>query len=306
MEQLFDTKKSILQELSSDLLRTHNVRLYVKRDDLIDQNVSGNKWRKLKYNVLQALNKKCDTILTFGGAFSNHLVATAAACKKTGLKSIGIVRGEELNENSNETLKKCVEFGMLLKFVSRSEYQLKSDDLYLKDLHLEYPSSYIVPEGGSNFYGLIGCQEIIKEIKENFDQVFVAQGTSATSCGIILSLSRNTFLNVVPVLKNYDSLSEMRRLLNYSLFDEEITEELLNKVFVHSDAHFGGYGKFNKELIDFINQVNQEYNLPLDYVYTGKVFYQIIKMIQSGELENQSVLFVHTGGLQGNQLVTKF
>jgi 1-aminocyclopropane-1-carboxylate deaminase len=303
MEQLFDTEKSIIQELSSDLLSKHNVRLYVKRDDLIDENVSGNKWRKLKFNVLQALDKKCDTILTFGGAFSNHLVATAAACKKAGLKSIGIVRGEELDENSNDTLKKCSEFGMQLKFVSRAEYQLKTDDLYLKDLHLEYPSTYIVPEGGSNFYGMIGCQEIIKEIKENFDQVFVAQGTSATSCGILLALPENTVLNVVPVLKNYDSFAEMRKLLNYSLFDEEVTEELLEKVRVHSESHFGGYGKFNEELIDFIKEVNQGYNLPLDYVYTGKVFYQIMKMIQTGQLDNQSLLFVHTGGLQGNQLV---
>ena len=306
MEQLFDTEKSIIQELSSDLLSKHNVRLYIKRDDLIDENVSGNKWRKLKFNVLQALDKKCDTILTFGGAFSNHLVATAAACKKAGLKSIGIVRGEELDENSNDTLKKCVEFGMQLKFVSRTEYQLKTDDLYLKDIHLEYRSTYIVPEGGSNFYGMIGCQEILKEIKENFDQVFVAQGTSATSCGILLALPENTVLNVVPVLKNYDSFAEMRKLLNYSLFDEEVTEELLEKVIVHSESHFGGYGKFNEELIDFIIKVKQEYNLPLDYVYTGKVFYQIIQMIQSGGLDNQSLLFVHTGGLQGNQLENKF
>jgi 1-aminocyclopropane-1-carboxylate deaminase len=306
MEQLFDTEKSIIQELSSDLLSKHNVRLYVKRDDLIDENVSGNKWRKLKFNVLQALDKKCDTILTFGGAFSNHLVATAAACKKAGLKSIGIVRGDELDENSNNTLKKCSEFGMQLKFVSRNEYQLKTDDLYLKDLHLEYPSTYIVPEGGSNFYGMIGCQEIIKEIKENFEQVFVAQGTSATSCGILLALPENTVLNVVPVLKNYDSVAEMRKLLNYSLFDEEVTEELLEKVCVHSEAHFGGYGKFNEELIYFIKQVKQEYNLPLDYVYTGKVFFEIIKLIQSGGLDNQTLLFVHTGGLQGNQSENKF
>ena len=303
MEQLFDTEKSILQELSSDFLLAHNVRLFVKRDDLIDSTVSGNKWRKLKFNVLQALDKKCDTILTFGGAYSNHLVATAAACKKAGLKSIGIVRGEELDENSNDTLKKCVEFGMLLKFVSRTEYQLKTDDLYLKDLHLEYPSTYIVPEGGSNFYGMIGCQEIVKEIKLPFEHIFVAQGTTSTSCGILLSLPKNSKLHVVPVLKNYDSQSEMKRLINYSLFDEELTEELLENVEFHFDTHFGGYGKYTDELIAFIKSSKETYDIPLDYVYTGKVFYQIIKMIKENKLNNSTIIFVHTGGLQGNQAV---
>ena len=153
---LYTTEKSILQELSNPILKEKNIQLFLKRDDLIDSEVSGNKWRKLKYNIEQAISKKNDAILTFGGAYSNHLVATASACFKVGIRSIGIVRGEELSENSNETLKKCFEFGMELKFVSRQEYVLKGDSLFLKDLHLENENCFIVPEGGANFYGMVG------------------------------------------------------------------------------------------------------------------------------------------------------
>jgi len=131
---LYSTENSIVHELKNDFLSKHQVKLFLKRDDLIDNEVSGNKWRKLKYNIEQAISKKNDAVLTFGGAYSNHLVATASACFKAGIRSIGIVRGEELSENSNETLKRCHEFGMELKFVSRQEYGMKDDSLYLLGL----------------------------------------------------------------------------------------------------------------------------------------------------------------------------
>ncbi len=302
---LYSTEKSILEKLSFPILEEKNIELFVKRDDLIDTEVSGNKWRKLKYNVEQALANKNSSIVTFGGAFSNHLVATAAACKLIGIRCVGIVRGEELNSNSNETLKRCTEYGMELKFVSRSEYALRNDSLYLKDIHLEFENSFVVPEGGANFYGMIGCQDIIKEIEQDFDHVFIAQGTTTTSCGVLISLPSNSKLHVVPVLKGFDSISEMRNLLNYTLFDEELTEELLNRVTVHSNAHFGGYGKYDLELLDFIKQFYHENNIKLDPIYTGKVMFELIKNIKENKLSNSKVLFIHTGGLQGIEGVEK-
>ena len=302
---LYSTEKSILEKLSFPILEEKNIELFVKRDDLIDTEVSGNKWRKLKYNIEQALANKNNSIVTFGGAFSNHLVATAAACKLVGIRCIGIVRGEELNSNSNETLKRCAEHGMELKFVTRSEYALRNDSLYLKDIHLEFENSFVVPEGGANFYGMIGCQDIIKEIEQDFDHVFIAQGTTTTSCGVLISLPSNSKLHVVPVLKGFDSISEMRNLLNYTLFDEELTEELLNRVTVHSNAHFGGYGKYDLELLDFIKQFYHENNIKLDPIYTGKVMFELIKNIKENKLSNSKVLFIHTGGLQGIEGVEK-
>ena len=302
---LYSTEKSILEKLSFPILEEKNIELFVKRDDLIDTEVSGNKWRKLKYNIEQALANKNNSIVTFGGAFSNHLVATAAACKLIGIRCVGIVRGEELNSNSNETLKRCAEHGMELKFVTRSEYALRNDSLYLKDIHLEFENSFVVPEGGANFYGMIGCQDIIKEIEQDFDHVFIAQGTTTTSCGVLMALSEKTKLHVVPVLKGFDSLSEMRNLLNYTLFDEELTEELLNRVTVHSNAHFGGYGKYDLELLDFIKQFYHENNIKLDPIYTGKVMFELIKNIKENKLSNSKVLFIHTGGLQGIEGVEK-
>ena len=302
---LYSTEKSILEKLSFPILEEKNIELFVKRDDLIDTEVSGNKWRKLKYNIEQALANKNNSIVTFGGAFSNHLLATAAACKLIGIRCVGIVRGEELNSNSNETLKRCTEYGMELKFVSRSEYALRNDSLYLKDIHLEFENSFVVPEGGANFYGMIGCQDIIKEIEQDFDHVFIAQGTTTTSCGVLISLPSNSKLHVVPVLKGFDSISEMRNLLNYTLFDEELTEELLNRVTVHSNAHFGGYGKYDLELLDFIKQFYHENNIKLDPIYTGKVMFELIKNIKENKLSNSKVLFIHTGGLQGIEGVEK-
>jgi 1-aminocyclopropane-1-carboxylate deaminase len=300
MDSIFDNKKSILQEIQG--LNFDGNRIFVKRDDLIHEDVSGNKWRKLKYNILQAKVNQKIGILTFGGAFSNHLVATASACHALNLKSIGIVRGDELSENSNQTLKKCHELGMHLIFVSREDYQQKTDYDYLNSLKNEYPDFYIVPEGGSNYYGMIGCQEIIKEIDQDFEHIFVSQGTTTTSCGILLSLKENQTLHVIPVLKGFDSLEEMRKILNQALFDTETVEELLTKVQVHPEFHFGGYGKITRELIDFISEINTKHQLPLDQVYTAKAFYGMLKIIYNEDFKNKNIIFVHTGGLQGNTI----
>ncbi|MNJ84504.1 D-cysteine desulfhydrase [compost metagenome] len=295
--ELFDTSKSILQEINLGS-GFRNVRLLVKRDDLIHSEVSGNKWRKLKYNIELVQFQKKDGILTFGGAYSNHLLATAAACHLAGLKSIGIVRGEELNENSNENLRRCSELGMELKFVSREEYDSRNEKISQETWKEEYPFYLLIPEGGSNYYGMVGCQEIWKELPERVDHLFVAQGTTTTSCGLLVGGSEHTEIHVVPVLKGFDSKAEMKKQLFPFLVDEETIIENLNRVVVHGESHFGGYGKWNDELLDFIGFCQKEYDLPLDKIYTGKAFYALMEWLKLQDFPTpQTIVFIHTGGL---------
>lgn len=295
-----NTQSSILQELHSNFLQEHGVQLYVKRDDLIHPIISGNKWRKLKYNILNLKEQKKEGILTFGGAFSNHLVATAAACQLNEVPAIGIVRGDELNASSNDTLKLCAELGMQLIFVSREEYALRNMREYHEELIVEHPNYMVVPEGGANYMGMIGCQEIAKELDQAVDLVVVAQGTSTTSCGVLIGLNEHQKLAVVPALKGYDSRSEMKQLLGRTGIDSEYIEEMLkNKTLVWDDYHFGGYAKVDDELVAFIQDFYRDYHLKLDPVYTAKAMYALFDKIKKGEVENQKVAFIHTGGLQG-------
>lgn len=300
IESKFILENSVLQELKNPTLTSRGVQLFVKRDDLIHPLVSGNKWRKLKYNILQAQVLKSKGMLTFGGAYSNHLVATAAACKDFGLSSIGIVRGDELSKDSNESLRMCHDLGMKLVFIDRLEYHLRNDWEYHKSLQEEYPSHFIVNEGGANYYGMIGCQEIWNELDFEVDHLFVAQGTTTTSCGLLLSKPPNTGLHVVPVLKGFEVKQEMKKLLKQALFDDTIENELLDDVIVHHNFHFEGYGKYNDDLIHFITDIMENYQLPLDHVYTAKTFYALLKTIKDKSFDNTKIVFLHTGGLQGS------
>jgi 1-aminocyclopropane-1-carboxylate deaminase len=302
---MFDISKSILQKLVSRDMNDLNNELFVKRDDLIDAHVSGNKWRKLKYNIEQAKTLKKTGVLTFGGAFSNHLVATAAACHKAGIKAIGIVRGDELNEKSNDTLKQCADFGMQLKFVSRFDYAARGEKSYHEELNYEFPNYLIVPEGGANYYGMIGCQEILKETTNDFDFVFVAQGTTTTSAGIALALPSKTQLIVVPVLKGFDAKSEMKSLYSYSGLSQEIIEDVLEKVTVLDEYHFGGYGKYTDHLLNFMEESFSKFSMPLDPIYTGKTFFALMDWLIKNEIRNKRILFVHTGGIQGGKSIAQ-
>jgi len=296
---MLNTDQSIVEEIEINVLKERGISLFVKRDDLIHETISGNKWRKLKYNVESCLSKKKQGILTFGGAFSNHLVATASTCQKAGVSSIGIVRGDELNEESNDTLKTCVELGMKLLFVSREEYKLRIEKAYVEGLSIKHPNYLIVPEGGANYYGMIGCQEILKEIDFDPDHIFVAQGTTTTSCGIAMGLKETQKLHVVPALKGFNSLEEMNGMYLQCGMDNEWIEQLLNTVEVHAEYHFGGYGKYNSELLEFIKEFYLSYSLKLDPIYTGKTMFALMKEIQNESFNNSTVLFIHTGGLQG-------
>ncbi len=299
MVDLFDNTLSVLETISDPILEAHGVSLVVKRDDLIDPEVSGNKWRKLKFNVLQGVQYKNEGILTFGGAYSNHLVATAAACEKARLRSVGIVRGDELNAQSNETLSRCHELGMQLHFVSREEYHLRNERFYHEELLQEYQNLWVVPEGGANYWGMIGCQEMNREIQVSFDRIVVAQGTTTTSCGVLMGLEDAQKISVIPVLKGFDSLAEMRQRFGKSGIDSETTDQLLSKVDVLDSFHFGGYAKYTDELLQFISDFYEKHQIRLDHVYTGKAMFALWEQILEGRYDGERIVFVHTGGLQG-------
>lgn len=292
---IFDTEKSIIQEIITEQFKKRDIQLFVKRDDLIHPEVSGNKWRKLKYIIEHFRQSKNENILTFGGAYSNHLLATASACNLLNINSIGIVRGEELNAYSNDLLKRCHESGMKLHFVSREEYALRGMKEYHEELILQFPNSYIIPEGGANYYGMIGCQELVQELPA-CNHIFVAQGTGTTSCGILLGINQQQ-LHVVPAIKNFDSKGEMRSLYRKSGFDDETIDELFEKLIIHTDYHFGGYAKQTPELAEFIDFHKNIHQLPLDKVYTSKAFYGMMQELKKEDYNNSTIVFVHTGGL---------
>ena len=296
---MLNTSQSIIQEIEIPLLKTRGISLFVKRDDLIHETISGNKWRKLKYNIESCVVKKKQGIITFGGAYSNHLIATASACDRVGIKSIGIVRGDELTSESNETLKACSLLNMELVFVSREDYRLRFEKAYIEGLSIKYPNYLVVPEGGANYHGMIGCQEILKEIEFKPDHIFVAQGTTTTSCGLAMGLNDKQKIHVVPVLKGFDSLDEMKNLYIQCGMDNEWIEQLLSNVTVHDEYHFGGYGKYTPELLEFIKEYYLSYSLKLDPIYTGKAMFALMSELQNKSFDNSVVLFVHTGGLQG-------
>lgn len=296
---MLDSSLSLLQEVKYYSFNTNGNRLFIKRDDLIHSEVSGNKWRKLKYNIERAIQMKNEGILTFGGAYSNHLVATAAACSLAGLRSIGFVRGDELNAESNDTLKRCAGYGMELHFVTRSEYEFRNEKAYHEELSIRFPNQFIVPEGGANYLGMIGCQEIWREVDQDFDLVVVAQGTTTTSAGLLLGMPENTQLWVVPVLKGFRSKDEMISLFSKTGIDQEMISEIMERVEVKDEFHFGGYGKYTDELIDFIEEFYGLTQIPLDPVYTAKAMFALVHELKTKEIENKKILFIHTGGLQG-------
>lgn len=273
---------------------------WIKRDDLIDPVISGNKWRKLKFNIEKAIRGGNTGILTFGGAYSNHLVATAKAAQTFGLKAVGIVRGDELHAESNETLISCKNFGMELRFVSRNSYADKCSPFFLDELRSEYPNYHVVPEGGSNFYGAAGCQEIMSETPNDFDCVYLAGGTGTTAAGVLSSTPEKTMVHVISALKGDFLNGEITSLLHALTYDETIVSEMAERMRIVSDDRFGGYGKANEDLIAFINDFYGQTAVPLDPVYTGKAAFSLINDFRAGKIDSASeVLLIHTGGLQG-------
>lgn len=266
-----------------------NNKLFIKRDDLIHPDVSGNKWRKLKWNILSAMSHDCKLINTYGGAYSNHLLAVASIGNELGLKTQGNVRGDELTMDSNPLLRKCSDLKMELIFHSRKKFkELKyNDGIDSSDTQI-----WNIPEGGANREGVQGCCEIMGETENDYDYVILAQGTTTTSLGVYSSLNQKTKLLVVPVLRGFNAIKEMETLAIQSMhpFDK-------NRVEVLNDFHFGGYAKTNAKLDAFVKNFNEKSNFNIEPIYTGKVMYALNEYIKVNDLRNQRVLFIHTGGL---------
>ena len=267
-----------------------NYSLFIKREDKIHPHVSGNKFRKLKYNLLQAKKDKKETLLTFGGAFSNHILAVAAAGSEHGFKTIGIIRGEELRDkiSDNPTLQKAKDFGMIFEFVSRENYNHKKNPKFITKLEKKFGNFYLLPEGGTNELAIQGCEEILINEDTDFDYVCCAVGTGGTISGIINCSKPSQQVLGFPALKG-DFLSEDIRKFAMNSNWELIT-----------DYHFGGYAKVTEELIVFINEFHQKYKIPLDPIYTGKMVFGVMDLIEKNWFpDNSKILVIHTGGLQG-------
>lgn len=297
--KLFDVKKTVNQ-----LFRVYNdgaVVVDMKREDLLHSQVSGNKLRKLKYNILEAQNLKHHTLLTYGGAFSNHIAATAAAGNICGFKTIGIIRGEELGADlektlkSNQTLSTAHALGMQFKFVSRTAYRDKYHEDFQLALQKEFGPFYNIPEGGTNHLAVKGCEEILTEFdKESYDYICVAAGTGGTAAGIINSTAPHQKVLVFSALKGdfmFDEIARFTDRENFMVFDEN---------------RFGGYAKSSDGLIKFMNGRFRESvttqipkGIPLEPIYTGKMMYRLEHLVKTGVIIGETrILAIHTGGLQ--------
>lgn len=268
----------------------NGVEVYLKPEYLNHPFISGNKLRKLKYNLLKARELGKDTLLTFGGAFSNHIAAAAAAGEEFGFKTIGVIRGEELVDKieDNPTLSFAKAKGMRFKFVNRSSYREKTEVTFLEQLKAEFGGFYLVPEGGTNALAVKGCEEILEKEDSSFDYICCAVGTGGTISGIINSSGEHQQVLGFPALKGdflQEAIGKFVTAKNWSLIN---------------DYHFGGYGKVTDELIAFLNKFYEETAIPLDPVYTGKMVFGVYDMVAKGYFKEKArILLIHTGGLQG-------
>ena len=278
------------QSVTLPLLHEKRITLTLKREDLLHPIISGNKFRKLKYNLEAAKAAGQKTVLTFGGAYSNHIAATAYAGKVHRLKTIGVIRGEELSQKwqSNPTLKWAVAHGMQLKFVSRDTYKTRGTQALVDTLQSEFGPFYLLPEGGTNSLAIQGCEEIISADDAPYNVICTAVGTGGTLAGISNAAYAGQSILGFSALKG-DFLNEDIRS-----FTSRENWRLL------TDYHFGGYAKVSADLIHFINDFKKQTQIALDPIYTGKMIYGILDMVAKDHFKpNDSILAIHTGGLQG-------
>ncbi len=279
---------SPLQLINDPLLKDYPVKLYIKRDDLIHPEITGNKWRKLKYNLIEAREKGYKSLMTFGGAFSNHIYATSAAGKEFGFETTGLIRGEELTPTSNEILMFSKINGMDLIFLPRLNYGFK--DKITRQYKDDF---YVIPEGGSNEFCVKGVVEMMDEIYAEItpDVVCVAAGTGGTLAGIVSGLRGETEALGFAVLKD--------KGLMYNFVSKLLTEE--REFDITNDYIFNNYGKTTPELIEFIIEFEKRNpDIKLEQVYTGKMMFGVYDMIQKGKFKaGTTICVIHTGGLLG-------
>ncbi len=288
----FVLQQSVINQQVIVVGNSYLIELEIKREDEIHSIISGNKYRKLKYNLIAAKNEEKNVLLTFGGAFSNHIAATASVGKAFGFKTIGIIRGEELKDKieGNSTLSYAKQCGMTFKFISRTDFKKKGDSYFIETLKNEFGDFYLIPEGGTNALAIKGCEEILTEGDSDFNYVCAPVGTGGTLAGLI------------------NCSKPSQQVLGFSALKGDFLKQDISKFAIKNnwelitDYHFGGYAKINSELITFINQFKKQNNIQLDPVYTGKMMFGIFDLIKKGFFPKGSkILAIHTGGIQGIQ-----
>ena len=280
-------------EIYDNLLQKKGVKLFIKREDLNHPVISGNKWRKLKYNLKEAARLNHNCLLTFGGAYSNHIAAVAGAGKEFGFNTIGIIRGEE-HHPLNPTLAFAEKSGMQLFYIDREAYRQKADSEFLNQLEKQHGSFFLIPEGGTNEFAIQGCEEIIQDIQVPFDVICCPVGTGGTIAGLISGLKGSRQILGFSALKGDFLQNEVRDLLinygkNYSNWS------------INTNYHFGGYAQVKPALVDFILDFEKKHGIPLEPIYTGKMLFGIMDLIKNDFFKSGTrIIVIHTGGLQGN------
>jgi 1-aminocyclopropane-1-carboxylate deaminase len=283
-----------LQKIEDTITNEFGVSLFMKRLDLIHPEISGNKWFKLKYNLLEARSKGFETLLTFGGAYSNHIYAAAAAGNIFDFKTIGIIRGEE-HLPLNPTLDFATKKGMRLYYLNRSNYRIKDSEEILTRLQNKFGKFYLIPEGGSNKLAVKGCREIIDEMNQSFDYICTASGTGGTLAGLVSAISPNQKALGFSVLKGGDFLNQnVSNLLNQSNVNVNRNWEIF------AEYHLGGYAKITPQLIKFIKEFGTRTGIALEPIYSGKMLFGIYELIRKRFFKRGSkIIALHNGGMQG-------
>ncbi|MDI1354317.1 MAG: pyridoxal-phosphate dependent enzyme [bacterium] len=303
------TYDPIIQPIFSD----SNYQVNVLRLDQLHENIPGNKWFKLKYNLERAKKEDLRTILTFGGAYSNHIAATAAAVKLAGFSSVGVIRGEETNP-LNSTLLLAKENGMQIHFISRELYSKKNEPNFLNQLQEKFGPFYLIPEGGSNKEGILGCMEILDRTWD-YDYIFCACGTGSTYAGLVLSAPSSSVVIGINVLKGQNSthqaVNDMLTSINPSSTVSISGNEALEKTYLIGNCitdqyAFSGYAGYHSSLVEFKWLFEKQYGMVLDHLYTNKVFYAVFDLMKLQKLPlGSKILVIHTGGQQANESFEK-
>ena len=305
LQEVSDAPQIAIQNLSDDLCSKCGVKLDVMRLDKVDAELSGNKWFKLKYNLMYAQACNYKRLLSFGGYYSNHLHALAAAGHRFGFETIGVVRGAE-PQKYGPTLQDLVKYGMRLKFVSRESYRKKSSDKFLFSLKEEFGDFFLIPEGGSNVLGVIGCTEIVtglwSDLSSAPDYIVTGCGTGATLAGVILGAQGRCKVLGVSALKGAQYLEQnvLDLMTEFSKYKGIAPAVSSDSWQIYHDYHFGGFAKLSPELVSFMDEFTTGSGLPLEPVYVGKTLYAVHDLIRKAVIpEGARVLLIHTGGLQG-------
>ena len=289
---------TLLQELNEPIAAAHGVRLLLWRDDLAHPDLPGNKARKLKYNLTAARQQGYRTLLTFGGAYSNHIAAVAAAGRLFGFQTIALIRGDEPVPGTalNPTLARAAADGMALHYLDRTTYRRRAEPEFLTELQANFGPAYLLPEGGTNELALPGCAELVAEIRQQvaFDALAVAVGTGGTLAGLLTGLTAPAQAVGVAALKNGGFLRN-----EIDMLTQLATGQVYANYDLQTDYHFGGYAKYSADLLVFITQFRLRHDVLLDPIYTGKLLFGVLDLIARGYFApGSTVVAIHTGGQQ--------